>query len=311
MKKNILIIKFGGLGDFILSLHAINSVRKFHDKDDITLLTEGPYDLIANKSGWFKDIIKIKRSTFYFFDRVQIKSRIKESMFDIIYDFQTSKRSSSYHSIFKNTKTKWSGIAEGCSDYHSNQNRNQMHTLERQKDQLTFSKINKSFDLKVDWLFQSKIKNDEIGKPFVVLAPGGSAKRKYKRIPSEIFTEISKFLEKNKILTVLVGTKEEKKICKSIQNQCNSIINLCEKLDILELATLAGQSEVAIGNDTGPMHLFGLSGCKTIVLFTKFSNPDLCSPRGKDVQVIKFEGSKSNLMRKVIIFLADWNKQLS
>jgi|TARA_B110001452_G_C15183930_1_gene411206 ADP-heptose:LPS heptosyltransferase len=311
MKKKILIIKFGGLGDFILSLHAINTVRKFHAKDDIALLTERPYDLIANKSGWFKDIIKIKRSPFYFLDKIKIKSRIKESEFDIIYDFQTSKRSSSYYSIFRNTKTKWSGVAEGCSNYHLNQNRNQMHTLERQKDQLIFSEIHKSFELKVDWLFQSKIMKDMVAKPFVVLAPGGSAKRKYKRIPSEIFMEISKILEKNEIMTVLVGTKEEKKICDKIQNQCDRVINLCEKLDILELAILAGQSEVAIGNDTGPMHLFGLSGCKTIVFFTKFSNPDLCSPRGKDVQIIKFDGNKNNLMRKTMCLLTELNEQLS
>jgi ADP-heptose:LPS heptosyltransferase len=65
---------------------------------------------------------------------------------------------------------------------------------------------------------------------------------------------------------------------------------------------LAGQSKIAIGNDTGPMHLFGLAGCKTIVFFTKKSNPDLCAPRGKDVQIIKFDGNQKKLMGEAMSF---------
>lgn len=296
MKKKILIIKFGGLGDFILSLHAINTVKEFHAGDNITLLTEKPYHLIASKSGWFNEIIKIKRSTFYFLDKFQIKSKLDQSKFDVIYDFQTSKRSSSYFTIFKNKNTRWSGIAEGCSNYHLNKNRDNMHTLERQKDQLKFSGIKQNFDLKLDWLFQSKLKKKTFKEPFVVFVPGGSEKRKYKRIPSEVFIKISEYLEKSKIKIFLIGTGEERKICNEIENKCPRVINLCEKLDILELAVLAGQSKVAIGNDTGPMHLFGLVGCKTLVFFTKHSNPELCAPRGSNVKIIFFDGDKKKLI---------------
>ena len=54
-KKKILIIKFGGLGDFILSLSAIESIKKHHKKDDIILVTEKPYKEIALKSNYFKE----------------------------------------------------------------------------------------------------------------------------------------------------------------------------------------------------------------------------------------------------------------
>ena len=37
---------------------------------------------------------------------------------------------------------------------------------------------------------------------------------------------------------------------------------------------------IAIGNDTGPMHLIAAAGCPSVVLFSRDSDPALCAPRG-------------------------------
>ena len=66
-EKKILIIKFGGLGDIILSLNAMYSIRNKFQGSKLILLTEKPYDQFLKKSKWFDDIIVIKRSLFYFF----------------------------------------------------------------------------------------------------------------------------------------------------------------------------------------------------------------------------------------------------
>ena len=100
-KRNILIIKFGGLGDFILSLYAMHSIKKFHSNSRIILLTEEPYNLLAKKSNWFNEIVTIKRSLFYFIDRINIKKGINDLSIKYVYDLQTSKRSSSYIKVFK------------------------------------------------------------------------------------------------------------------------------------------------------------------------------------------------------------------
>ena len=99
-EKKILIIKFGGLGDIILSLNAMYSIIKHHKKRKITLLTEEPYKFFFNKAGWFNEIIAIKRTKIYMFDRHQIKKKLSASSFSNVYDLQTSKRSSSYLKIF-------------------------------------------------------------------------------------------------------------------------------------------------------------------------------------------------------------------
>ena len=64
-QKKILIIKFGGLGDIILSLDAIFSIKKHHNLKTV-LLTEKPYDKFLQNSNWFDRIVTIKRSFFYF-----------------------------------------------------------------------------------------------------------------------------------------------------------------------------------------------------------------------------------------------------
>ena len=82
MKEDkILIIKFGGLGDVVLSLDAMYSIKKNFNKSKLILLTEKPYDDILRKSGWFDKIVLIKRSLFYFLDIFQIKKKNRCNFF--------------------------------------------------------------------------------------------------------------------------------------------------------------------------------------------------------------------------------------
>ena len=65
-QKKILVVKFGGLGDVVLSLDAMYSIYKHFG--NVSLLTEEPFDKLLKKSKWFKEIFTIKRSKFYFYD---------------------------------------------------------------------------------------------------------------------------------------------------------------------------------------------------------------------------------------------------
>ena len=75
-EEKILIIKFGGLGDIILSLDAIFSIYCHHKNNKIILLTEKPFKSILNKTGLFEEVLIIKRSLFYLFDIKQIRKKI-------------------------------------------------------------------------------------------------------------------------------------------------------------------------------------------------------------------------------------------
>ena len=82
MKEDkILIIKFGGLGDVVLSLDAMYSIKKNFNKSKLILLTEKPYDDILKKSGWFDKIVLIKRSLFLFFRYISNKKKNRCNFF--------------------------------------------------------------------------------------------------------------------------------------------------------------------------------------------------------------------------------------
>ena len=147
-QKKILVIKFGGLGDVILSLDAMYSIYKHFGKN-ISLLTEKPFDKLLNKSRWFTEIFTIKRSKLYFYDIYKIRKKINPVCFTDVFDLQTSKRSSRYLKIFKNLDCDTNGIGEYSKTKHLNADRNNMHTIERQKDQLSFSKVKVSVNLPI------------------------------------------------------------------------------------------------------------------------------------------------------------------
>ena len=52
------------------------------------------------------------------------------------------------------------------------------------------------------------------------------------------------------------------------------------RTDFAQIAMLGARAAAAVGNDTGPVHLIAAAGAPTLVLFSKASDPDLCSPRG-------------------------------
>ena len=56
-KKNLLIIKHGALGDFILSFGPFKAIRNYHTNDHIVLLTTNAFKEFAEESNYFNEII--------------------------------------------------------------------------------------------------------------------------------------------------------------------------------------------------------------------------------------------------------------
>ena len=297
-QKKILVIKFGGLGDIILSLNAIYSIFNHHNKCKMILLTEEPYDKLLGNSNLFKKIFTIRRSLFYFLDLLKIKNEIDPCEFDFVYDLQTSKRSSSYLKIFSKTNAITNGIGKYAKIPHLNKDRDKMHTLVRQKSQIKMSKVDYVSEFDMKWLFKSKFKIPKT--KYVIIVPGGSKKRLNKRIPAEIFLKITDFLLKSGFQVLVIGSEDDLKVCNFIESFYPDVINCCNKTDFFDIGKLSLKSSLSIGNDTGPMHLISKGGKKTIVLFTKFSNPQLCKPVGKNVSTFIYSNDDDKFYKKII-----------
>ena len=131
----ILVIKLGALGDFVQAMGPAAAIRAHHRDDDITVLTTAPYVALAEAAPYF-DRVWIDRRP-HAFDLVgwwRLRRHLRHGTFDRVYDLQTSGRSSFYHWLMG--RPQWSGIARGASHPHRNPQRDLMHTLERQAEQL-------------------------------------------------------------------------------------------------------------------------------------------------------------------------------
>ena len=146
--KKILIIKHGALGDIVLSLYPIFSIKSNFQNSRITILTEAKYVDLFNCLPFINNIKVDNRPKFYsLFKFIGLLRWFKKENFDWVFDLQTSRRTNIYFFLFSLVSNfYWNGIAKNCSHPHIRKNRKLMHTIDRQKDQLSFAGIKKFSD---------------------------------------------------------------------------------------------------------------------------------------------------------------------
>ncbi|MAH85568.1 MAG: hypothetical protein CBB68_15190 [Rhodospirillaceae bacterium TMED8] len=291
MPGPILIIKFGALGDFIQALGPMAAIRAHH-QGRIVLLTTRPFIEFAEKSGYINDVWLDTRPQFWEWNAWSaLRRALRKTHFERIYDLQTSYRSSFYHRLFFPDKPpQWSGIAKGCSNPHNNPNRDFMHTIERQAEQLRAAGVpiepfNATHKLNLDWA-NVDVSHYGLTSPFVIIVPGGAPHRPEKRWPVDRYITVAKELIARGKTPVIIGKDSEKQFAEKITEQAKDSLNLTGQTSLLEIAGLARKATGAVGNDTGPMHLISAVGCRSVVLFSQGSNPELCAQRGEDVTIL-------------------------
>jgi ADP-heptose:LPS heptosyltransferase len=211
--------------------------------------------------------------------------RLRRAKYDRVYDLQTSSRSSAYFQFLRPNPPPWSGIAKGCSLPHANPRRDFMHTLERQADQLKFAGVWPDAPTEPgtapapDLSFLARGPAPE--HPYALLVPGGSAHRMDKRWPAGRFAQLARILRERGLEVVIIGGPQEKPVAAEIARAAGAVRDLTGKTDFGEIASLGAKAALAIGNDTGPLHLIAAAGAPTIALFSNASDPALCAPRGK------------------------------
>ena len=298
-RENILVIKHGALGDFVLSTGPFKAIREFHSNDSITLLTSPKFIPLAKDCGWFDKVISDERPKIWNIrNLLTLRTKLRNNLFKRVYDLQTSRRSSSYFFLFPNPKPEWSGIVRGCSHEHNNLNRDYMHTIERQAEQLKIAGILDVPLPDISWLSSSLNKFD-LPEKFVLFVPGGSPHRAAKRWPVMHFSKLAEMLLVDGITPLLIGSNAESKIMSEIAINVRGVHNFCGKTDIADIASLARKASAAVGNDTGPMHVIASAGCPSLVLFSHASEPSITSPRGPSIKVLQSTNIQSLIASKV------------
>jgi ADP-heptose:LPS heptosyltransferase len=298
---NILVLKLGALGNVVLSLSAFAAIRRYHPGARITLLTTAPYAGWMAASPWFDSVLTDTRPAWWNLAAVlRLRGLLREGHFDRVYDLQTSARSSHYFRLFPpGGRPEWSGIAPGCSHPDRAPDRDRIHDIDRQHGQLRQAGITDTPPADLSWC-RGDIARFALKRPFALLAPGSAPHRLLKRWPAAHYRILATWLTREGITPVVIGSAAERalagEICAGttlpgdtgtgvpasrpgVTPPGAAARNLTGQTSFGDLADLGRAAVLAIGNDTGPMHLLATAGCPSLVLFSRDSDPSRCVPR--------------------------------
>ena len=292
-RKRILVIKHGALGDIVLATGPFKAIREHHADAHITLLTIAAYADLLQTPGWFDEIWLDERpKPWNIGGWRRLRTSLREANFARVYDLQHSDRTSLYFR-WMGRKPEWSGIARGATHPHTNPARDSMHTIERQAEQLAAAGIATTPDTDVSWM-SADTAGYMVEEPFALLVPGGASHRPRKRWAASRYAALANWLRGRGVQPVLLGALAESAIMEEIEERAPGSVNLCNDTPFAAIAELARRAKLAVGNDTGPMHLIAAAGCPSVVLFSDASVPEQTAPRGRKVVVVQ-EGQLASL----------------
>jgi ADP-heptose:LPS heptosyltransferase len=285
----ILVIKHGALGDLVQAFGPFAAIRAHHPGARIDLLTTPPFAALMAKAPWFDRVLTDDRPAWWNLPaQAALARRLAEADYARVYDLQTSGRSSRllvWMRLF-GAHPEWSGIARGASHPHANPARDAMHTQDRQREQLARAGVTAFPAPDLVWL-DGDASRFELPARIALLIPGAAPHRPAKRWPAGHYGALAARLTGSGLTPVILGTEAEAPLAAAIREACPAAHDLTGRTSIADIAALARRAALAVGNDTGPMHLIAALGTPSLVLFSADSDPALCAPRGREVRILR------------------------
>jgi ADP-heptose:LPS heptosyltransferase len=282
--SRILVIKLGALGDVVLAMAALRRICAAHPGAEITVLTTPAYASLLGASPYI-DRVETDGRPQGVRQTVRMLRRLRRAGYARVYDLQTSSRTDAYFQALRPLPPPWSGSAPGCALPHRNPDRDRMHTLERQADQLKHAGIwpdaptapGAAPPPDLSWLVDPETPaRFGLTSPYALLVPGGSAHRPEKRWPAARYAELATTLAARGLQPAVLGGPDEHDLARAIPGAAD----LTGCTSFADIAGLGAFATLAVGNDTGPSHLLAAAGAPLLTLFSKASDPALTAPRG-------------------------------
>jgi ADP-heptose:LPS heptosyltransferase len=287
----ILVIKLSALGDVVQAFPAFGRIRAAHRGAHITLLTTGPYAGLAAAGPWF-DAVEADGRPAGLAGALKLVRRLRRRRYDVVYDLQGNDRTNALFQALRPYPPRWSGVAFGCALPHRNPGRMRLHTLERQAEQLRDAGVWPDAPVTpgaapapdVSWMLALRpvVPAEALAetRPIALLVPGAAPHRPAKRWPAGRYAELARRLKDTGFAVMLIGGAAETALARDIAAAAPGAIDLAGRTDFAGLVALGARAALAVGNDTGPMHLIAAAGAPSVCLFSADSDPALCAPRG-------------------------------
>ncbi len=255
----ILWIKFTGFGDVLQTVSSIKNFKEMFPGVHVTLLTSEPYAELMLAQPPVDAVVTGRKSSMKDFYRLMSKLK-KQPKFDWIISLQDK------------SKTDTIGLMLGVpnrigSGYRVMYNANLWDWL----DGIGMDLRRREYPSIIP-----PVGSIEKNKPLLAGLPSKKvfavigAAWKEKMWPSEHWCDLIKELVNDGYGVVLNGHGElEMEIASKIEREVCSraVLNLVDKLSFSDMAAVSNMCTIAVGNDTGPLHLAALQGIPAIGFF--------------------------------------------
>lgn len=297
--KRILVIKLSAFGDFILAIASFQAIRAHHRDAEITLLTTAPYRAIAEASGCFDRVWLDERPAWWQpLGWLALRRRLAGAKFERVYDLQRSDRSGGYFRLLPRPRPEWVGVVSGCSHHYQPPGHEILHICEREAQQLALAGVPRPGLPDLSFM-TADLGVFDLPPRFALLVPGGSAHRPGKRWPADNYAALAQHLLNRSVVPLLLGTEAERPALDDIASAVPGARNLCGQTSLEAIAALAREAVLAVGNDTGPMHLIAAAGCPSLVIYSRDSDPAKVAPRGPSVETLRRESLEDLTLEEV------------
>jgi ADP-heptose:LPS heptosyltransferase len=313
--RNILIIKYYGMGSILLASPSIQALKIKFPKSKISILTLAENRQICDITPWIDEILvlDLKNVGQFFVSYAQLILKIRRKDFDVIIDLEFLTNFSALTTLMIgflkekvlvgfNSPLRW---------------RNAVYTLNISFDHSrhiskVFSKVFSSFcgdefEISLDF-DEERRKISSFSKPAILremlpFQPQGTDDPPKiicvninagelclnRRWPRNYFASlIRELLIDYNIYIFLLGSENDREYVRGLIRELPDdprVIDTSGKLSIKELVSLYSESTLLISNDSGPLHLASMAGLPTISFFGP-ETPALYGPLGENHHVL-------------------------
>jgi lipopolysaccharide heptosyltransferase II len=300
-EKKILVIKLSSLGDIILSIPAIRSIRqKFQNGYRISVLVSNQYKEVLMRCPYLDELIvcDFKNRDNGFAAFLKLASKLRRKNFDTVIDLQNNRRShilsglsfakSRYgynnkkYAFFLNKKI---NDANPLLDPISHQFRilammgvgladKRIELWPSREDEMRVNEL-----LKSEWLSEKQ--------KLAGINLSASRRWKSKNWPLGKIAELCDELQKRDVRVVISGTFEDTPDFNqlSLQTKNSKLINFCGKTSVNQLACLIKKCAVFISPDSAPLHIAAGLSVPVVALFGP-TDPKRHAPKAPNCAVI-------------------------
>ena len=277
----ILAVRVAYIGDVILTMPAIKSLRKKFHESKIYLLTNPQAAELLKNNRDVHEIIPLSPFWFYkgklakkLMEYFKLIKKLRKEKFDLAIDFRGDIRNIFLILLLSGAKVRLSYDVGGGGVMLTDivPYSTLKHKVEFHIDIARYLKAKTETSLKIDLdentkiFAKKKIKKDE---GFLTLGIHPGARMPLKCYPPEMFSEgLNLILNKNQVKLYIICSDYDLEKGLKIQNKIkNYNVNIIKDLSITELAGCISELDIFLCNDSAPMHIASAFDIPTIAIF--------------------------------------------